>query len=147
MRAQALLDREVREVLAGWRERLAGAALVFVHAPSANAAPLFGGEAPALARGDPRVRSVPFTTRRPTFAEAKRVAALLLTVRPASLPQPGARIFFFWMFLGPAAGSSSWTLGPLFQASEPQPVRALEGAGHLGCGAVVLLLEGPMSQQ
>ena len=91
--AQALLDREIREVLHGWRECLSRAALVFVHAPSANAAPLFGGEAPALQRSDLRVRSVPFTTRRPTFMEAKRVAAALLTVHPATLPQPGARHF------------------------------------------------------
>jgi hypothetical protein len=61
-----------------------------VHAPSANAGPLFGGEAPPLERGDPRVRSVPFTTRRPTFSEAKRVLAALLSAQPAELPQaPG----------------------------------------------------------
>ena len=60
---------------------------MFVHAPSANAAPLFYGEAPPLSRGDPRVRSVPFTSRRPTFSETKRVAQMLLTVSAAEASQ------------------------------------------------------------
>ena len=53
-----------------------------------NAAAIFGGDAPPLARGDPRLRSVPFPTRRPTYAEAKRVARTLLTVYAAAPPAP-----------------------------------------------------------
>ena len=73
-----------------WRQQLQECALVFVHAPAANAGPLFQGEAPPLCRGDRRVRSVPFTTRRPTFSETKRVAQLLLTASAAEAPQAAA---------------------------------------------------------
>jgi hypothetical protein len=62
------------------------AALVFVHAPSSNAAAIYGGERPVLERSDPRIRPVPFTTRRPTFSETKRVLTTLLSVQTASLP-------------------------------------------------------------
>ncbi len=92
---QAALTRDIQETMRAWSPQLRECALIFVHAPSANAAPLFHGEAPPLDRGDPRVRSVPFTTRRPTFSETKRVAQTLLTVTaseaPAALlpPPPG----------------------------------------------------------
>lgn len=92
IRAQAALTRDIQETMRAWAPQLQQCALIFVHAPSANAAPLFHGEAPPLGRGDPRVRSVPFTTRRPTFSETKRVAQTLLTVTaceaPAALPPP-----------------------------------------------------------
>ena len=53
-------------------------------------AAVWRGGPPAGAGGPALVRSVPFTTRRPTFSEAKRVLAALLTVQPAELPQaPG----------------------------------------------------------
>ncbi len=55
-------------------------------APGVNAAAIFGGDAPLLLRADPRVRPVPFPTRRPTFAEAKRVARTLLNVYVAAPP-------------------------------------------------------------
>jgi hypothetical protein len=83
---QTALTRDIQETLRAWKPQLQECALIFVHAPSANAAPLFQGEAPPLARGDPRVRSVPFTTRRPTFSEAKRVAQMLLTLTAAEAP-------------------------------------------------------------
>ncbi|CAL5219276.1 g1077 [Coccomyxa viridis] len=89
---EAALTRDIQETMRAWAPQLRECALVFVHAPSANAAPLFHGDAPPLDRGDPRVRSVPFTTRRPTFSETKRVAQTLLTVTaseaPAALPPP-----------------------------------------------------------
>jgi len=61
---------------------------IFVHAPSSNNKLVFGqsgasgdragpGERWALDPSDPRVRRVPFVTRRPTFSELKRVLLLL----------------------------------------------------------------------
>ena len=87
---QAALTRDIQETMRAWRQQLQECALVFVHAPAANAGPLFHGEAPPLSRGDRRVRSVPFTTRRPTFSETKRVAQLLLTASAAEAPQAAA---------------------------------------------------------
>ena len=84
--AQAALERDIQDTLQAWKERLQGALLIFVHAPSSNAAAIFGGEHPVLNRADVRVRSVPFTTRRPTFAETKRVVSVLLSVQSAELP-------------------------------------------------------------
>ncbi|KAI7839248.1 hypothetical protein COHA_006946 [Chlorella ohadii] len=77
---EAALQRDVAEALAGWQELLAGCDLVFVHAPSSNWQQLFGGEQPLLDRADPRIRRVPFTTRRPTFSETKRVMRILVTL-------------------------------------------------------------------
>ena len=87
---QAALTRDIQETMRAWAQQLQECALVFVHAPAANAGPLFQGEAPPLFRGDRRVRSVPFTTRRPTFSETKRVAQLLLTASATEGPQAAA---------------------------------------------------------
>eukprot|EP00887_Chlorella_sp_A99_P007140 scaffold2.g7140.t1 len=88
---EAALQRDVEEALRGWGELLAGCDLVFLHAPGANAQQLLGGEAPLLDRADPRLRRVPFTTRRPTFSEAQRVMRLLVSVWP--LEEEGAAGF------------------------------------------------------
>lgn len=50
---------------------------MFIYAPSSNAQTLFGGENVVLDRNDRRIRKIPFTTRRPTMKEAKRVSFLL----------------------------------------------------------------------
>ena len=47
--------------------------------------PLYSGENAPLQRKDPRIRGVPFVTRRPTFAETRRVLAHLLTVFAVTL--------------------------------------------------------------
>lgn len=60
---QAALERDIQETLNGWKAHLASASFILVHAPSANAAALFAGAAPPLARSDPRVRGIPFATR------------------------------------------------------------------------------------
>ncbi|PRW56664.1 Ankyrin repeat and zinc finger domain-containing 1 [Chlorella sorokiniana] len=77
---EAALQRDVAEALAGWQELLSGCDLVFVHAPSSNWQQLFGGEQPLLDRADQRIRRVPFTTRRPTFSETKRIMRILVTL-------------------------------------------------------------------
>lgn len=42
-----------------------------------NRAVLFGGSTPILDRSNPKLRTIPFSTRRATFTEVKRVHALL----------------------------------------------------------------------
>ncbi|MCO5589120.1 hypothetical protein L7F22_043086 [Adiantum nelumboides] len=77
---EASLHREIRELLASWKCNLEAASCIFVHAPSKNSHVLYGGDDAPLNRNDKRVRSVPFTTRRPTFKEAKRVFNELISI-------------------------------------------------------------------
>ena len=45
-----------------------------MHAPGpANSAVIFGGKDAPLSKADPRLRSVPFNTQRPTLGKASRV--------------------------------------------------------------------------
>ena len=69
--------QEVRELLASWKPHLLAAAYIFVYAPSANGKTLFGSAGDGLSRDDTRIRGIPFSIRRPTFKEAKRVAEVL----------------------------------------------------------------------
>lgn len=48
-----------------------------MYAPSSNAQSVFGGDNAVLDRNDRRIRKIPFTTRRPTMKEAKRVSYIL----------------------------------------------------------------------
>ncbi|KAL2610192.1 hypothetical protein R1flu_028765 [Riccia fluitans] len=87
------LQKEIRELLNSWGTYLRSASHIFVYAPSANAQALFGGENAPLDRNDPRIRRIPFTTRRPTFKEAQRVFRVLTTITydgevPASIDTP-----------------------------------------------------------
>ncbi|CAH2048775.1 unnamed protein product, partial [Iphiclides podalirius] len=70
---QAQFLQHVQEIVAGWTEDLIGCALVLYRAVgSMNQAALFGKNSP-LNRDDPRVRALPFPTKKPTFKEVKRV--------------------------------------------------------------------------
>ncbi|KAL3146340.1 hypothetical protein ABBQ32_003031 [Trebouxia sp. C0010 RCD-2024] len=77
---EAALEKEIKDTLSDWKQLLSRADRIFVQASVSNARPIFGGEGAALARSDPRVRSIPFNTRRPTFSETKRVLHSLLSV-------------------------------------------------------------------
>lgn len=63
-----------------WSEHLQEASAVFIRAPSYNKSIFFGGHAASLDKKDPRIRSIPFATRRATFREAQRVHAVLSTI-------------------------------------------------------------------
>jgi hypothetical protein len=78
---QAALERDIKQLMAAWTTHLKLADLLFVHAGGINGNPLFVGEGAALSRNDPRLRPVPFNTRRPTFGETQRVVKLLAQVR------------------------------------------------------------------
>ena len=58
-----MLERDIRETLAGFASQLGPDALIFVQAPGASGAAMFGGTNPPLQRTDPRVRSIPFPAR------------------------------------------------------------------------------------
>uniref|UniRef100_A0A146VC37 Ankyrin repeat and zinc finger domain containing 1, putative n=1 Tax=Fundulus heteroclitus TaxID=8078 RepID=A0A146VC37_FUNHE len=78
---EAALVKEIQDLLLTWAEHLNRASAVFVRAPSYNKAIFFGGRGGPLQKKDPRVRLLPFATRRATFREVQRVHGVLSTVQ------------------------------------------------------------------
>lgn len=61
-------------------------------ASDADKRSLYGGDTAPLRRDDPRLRGVPFNTRRPTFSEVKRVLAQLASVEMGVDPTAYAEV-------------------------------------------------------
>ncbi|XP_035532345.1 ankyrin repeat and zinc finger domain-containing protein 1 isoform X2 [Morone saxatilis] len=77
---EAALVKDIQDLLLSWVEHLKEASAIFVRAPSYNKSIFFGGRAAPFDKKDPRIRTLPFATRRATFREAKRVHEVLSTV-------------------------------------------------------------------
>ncbi|KAM9343342.1 tRNA endonuclease ANKZF1 isoform 2-T2 [Pholidichthys leucotaenia] len=77
---EAALIKEIQDLLVTWAEHLRNASAIFVRAPSYNKTIFFGGRAAPLNKKDPRIRTLPFATRRATFREVQRVHGMLSTV-------------------------------------------------------------------
>ena len=79
------LVQEIHQLLASWAEHIQGAAVIFIRTPQYSKAVFFsgsassGGQAP-FSKDDPRIRSIPFATRRPTLKEVKSVHSKLAAV-------------------------------------------------------------------
>ncbi|KAK9103521.1 hypothetical protein Sjap_020775 [Stephania japonica] len=67
------LKKEIHDLLSSWKPYFDASSCVFVYAPSNNRQLLFNGEEPYFSHTHCLVRHVPFTVRRPTFKEAKRI--------------------------------------------------------------------------
>merc|ERR1719266_2787838 len=85
---EASLAQHVQDIVQSWQqEYLSKCHLIFYRAASSNRKILFGSVTgstknnPILGNEDPRVRSIPFPTRRATFKEVKRVHQLLITIQ------------------------------------------------------------------
>ena len=82
---EAALQKEVRELLALWKDELEKCELIFIRASgTTNRRTLFGYEGALLKNNDSRIRGFPFTTRRPVVSllimlteDKSRVAAML----------------------------------------------------------------------
>ncbi|MGH0136262.1 UNVERIFIED_CONTAM: hypothetical protein FKN15_064514 [Acipenser sinensis] len=77
---EAALVKDIQNLLESWSEHLKGASAIFLRAPSYNRAMFIGGKAAPLDRSDPRLRTLPFPTRRATFREIKKVHEILATL-------------------------------------------------------------------
>jgi hypothetical protein len=65
---EAALQKEVRDLLASWKQALEQCDIIFVRASgSGNRRTLFGYEGAMLKSNDPKIRGFPFTTRRPVY--------------------------------------------------------------------------------
>ncbi|XP_070566888.1 tRNA endonuclease ANKZF1-like [Ptychodera flava] len=76
---EAALIQDIHDLLDDWKESLADCDHIFLRAPSFNKAIFFSGKNAHFSKKDPRFITIPFSTRRPTFAEVKRVHAELMT--------------------------------------------------------------------
>ena len=94
---EAMLAKDIAELLASWHVHLAAAELILYHAPgAANRKILFTGASP-LRRTDPRVRGIPFKANRPSYLELQRIVLKLSTItvgegHAADKAEPGALI-------------------------------------------------------
>jgi len=64
------------------------ASRIFISVSKVDAIKLFDGKHPMLDRKDPRIRRVPFMTKKPTFDETRRVAGRLAAVNPNVVVEP-----------------------------------------------------------
>lgn len=75
------LTQHVQEILSAWATEITSCQLIFYRSVGPNnRSILFGGKSPSLDKNDPRLRTIPFPTRRATFSEVKRVHSILATV-------------------------------------------------------------------
>ena len=74
------LQQEIRALLAEWGPHIRQSAYLFIQAATFNRQIFIGYDETPFQRGDDRLRKIPFTTRRPTFAEVKRLHTLLSSV-------------------------------------------------------------------
>ncbi|XP_022185087.2 ankyrin repeat and zinc finger domain-containing protein 1 [Nilaparvata lugens] len=75
------LMQHVQEILANWSKDIAGCHFVFIRAVGPNnQSILFSGKQASLQKNDPRIRKIPFPTRRATFNETRRVHSLLTSI-------------------------------------------------------------------
>ncbi|XP_031661983.1 ankyrin repeat and zinc finger domain-containing protein 1 isoform X2 [Oncorhynchus kisutch] len=75
-----LQSKEIQDLLDSWSDHLTDASAIFLRAPSHNKTLFLGGKAAPLVKRDPRIRTLPFPTRRATFREIKRVHDVLSTL-------------------------------------------------------------------
>lgn len=75
---EKLLIQDVRELLNSWKQDLSECSSIFIRANgSNNRGTLIGYDGAVLNNGDDRIKSFPFTTKRPTTSELKRSWAKL----------------------------------------------------------------------
>lgn len=77
---EVALIKDIQDLLQSWNTDLQKCSCIFYRAPSFNRVALFRGKNPPFKKNDPRLRNIPFPTRRATFNEVQRVYRLLSTL-------------------------------------------------------------------
>ncbi|KAJ8867608.1 hypothetical protein PR048_031410 [Dryococelus australis] len=93
------LAQHVQDMMELWSPHIGQCELIFHRAVGHNRNVLFGGRNPLLNKADPRLRTIPFPTRRATFSEVKRIHDVLSTLEvygyavyfPVAFPQSPRR--------------------------------------------------------
>lgn len=82
---EAMLQTEIRELLTSWKDDIASSELVFLRSSKTSQRIFYDYGEAVLSRRDPRIRSFPFPTRRPTQAELVRCFGELTRVKVSHL--------------------------------------------------------------
>lgn len=82
---EAMLQTEIRELLNSWKDHIASSELIFLRASKTSHRIFYNYEDAILQRRDPRIRTFPFPTRRPTQAELVRCFSELTRVKVSHL--------------------------------------------------------------
>ncbi|KAI9307214.1 hypothetical protein BJ944DRAFT_176933, partial [Cunninghamella echinulata] len=75
------LQQDIRELLNQWKKYIDQSEIILIHAPSGNKKIIYGYEDAILKKDNPKINSIPFTTRRPTLSEIRRVYIELSTLK------------------------------------------------------------------
>lgn len=84
---EAALEQEIRDLLASWSGYMEEAAAIFIRTPKYSKGVFMGGKGALFSKDDPRLRPIPFTTRRPTLKEVKSVHAKLAAIYAGFSPE------------------------------------------------------------
>ena len=74
------LLQEIQTLIASWAPHVKGATAIFIRTPKHSRTVFVGGKKSPFSKDDPRIRGIPFVTRRPTLKEVKRVHAHLSSI-------------------------------------------------------------------
>ncbi|CAH7675975.1 hypothetical protein BY996DRAFT_7285665 [Phakopsora pachyrhizi] len=75
------LAKDIQNLLESWSDLMRSSELIFIRSSKSNSKIIFDCKALDLSRNDPRLRSLPFLTKRPTFNELKRCFNELVKVK------------------------------------------------------------------
>jgi hypothetical protein len=94
---ESALVGEIRELISSWSSHVEGATAIFIRTPKYGRGVFIGdggatttsggGNGAPFSRTDPRLRSIPFATRRPTVKEVQNVFSKLAAVYEVSSDQ------------------------------------------------------------
>ena len=78
--ANASFFKEIQDLLVSWSDHLKICDRIFIRVPNYNKTIYHSGKNSPIQKDDTRIRMIPFTTRRPTLKEARRVHDFLATI-------------------------------------------------------------------
>lgn len=77
---EVALKEDIHDLIQKWEADLQQCKLIFIHSPMHSRGLFFSGKSSALVKGDPRIRTIPFPTKKPTLKEIRRILIRLAAV-------------------------------------------------------------------
>ncbi|EJU03628.1 hypothetical protein DACRYDRAFT_99219 [Dacryopinax primogenitus] len=85
------LREDIRALLTEWSDEIDASERIFIRASTSNKRIFWGYEDNVIEKGDPRIRTFPFPTRRPTLSELQRCLQELTRVKISHLTDEALR--------------------------------------------------------